>query len=74
MKTAMKKRDWAFMALCLTGAILAGVGSVKFAMDYNVIHSVVLESEAPESPAAAKLAVVHQGFMTGYERAAVRSE
>jgi hypothetical protein len=40
----------------------------------NVIHSVVLESEAPESPAAAKLAVVHQGFMTGYERAAVRSE
>jgi hypothetical protein len=35
MKTAMKKRDWAFMALRLTGAILAGVGSVKCAMDYR---------------------------------------
>jgi hypothetical protein len=31
----MKKRDWAFVALCLTGAILTGVGSIKVVMDYN---------------------------------------
>lgn len=31
----MKKRDWTFVTLCLAGAILAAVGSIKVAMGYR---------------------------------------
>lgn len=31
----MQKRDWTFVTLCLAGAILAAVGSIKVAMGYR---------------------------------------
>jgi hypothetical protein len=36
----MTKRDWAFVALCLFGAILCGNWSVKYAMDYRAQRGV----------------------------------
>jgi hypothetical protein len=31
----MKKWDWGVLALCLAGAVLCGIASVRFAMDYR---------------------------------------
>jgi hypothetical protein len=31
----MKKRDWAFVTLCLAGVIFCGIGGVKPRIDYR---------------------------------------